>query len=48
MDSWGYDRRDSDPYHTMPELLEQLAATVAYGGNLLLNVYICILVCADG
>lgn len=38
VDSWGYDRRPADPYHTLPELLNQLAATVAYGGNLLLNV----------
>ena len=38
VDSWGFDRRSSDPYHSITDLLEQLAATVAYGGNLLLNI----------
>jgi len=38
VDSWGFDRRDSDPYHSVPQLLNQLVSTVAYGGNLLLNI----------
>jgi len=37
-ESWGYDRRNTDLYQSVPELLEELVSTIAYGGNLLLNV----------
>ncbi|KAK8792864.1 hypothetical protein WA158_005028 [Blastocystis sp. Blastoise] len=40
-DSWGYDRREDfyiNKYFTLRELLDKFIPTVAYGGNMLLNV----------